>query len=441
MRPFAAAAASAILAATACAQRGDAVLAFVGFDGACDSPAAGSARLYAARADLDASPGSALAWVVSALAPLDLPPAAAACEWHVRPAVDPGTNRMWHFVGTCAADGAPPSGVVVAEWDVGAGGLVDPPIFVRACAFDSPTAGFDFVGFDARVHAGGPYLVNVSAGAVDGRPAVVGVTFPPPSARTGGATPPCALSPVTKLDVAANASGFFAADAAGDAALPPLLLHAHAGSYGSPAMLLTALSPTTGALQWQANVSTVYPEVVLMASAALFSRRFAALGVYSDGRFQHSLAVQGWAANASAATAGLMSDVLPYRSNPYTGPVSAAVAVWAPAAAQGADWPLVLFTLAVETSNALSRADGCRPGGVAAVAPAYVLTFTKPAYPNSTAQFPTVGCPLPAAQSCAFLAYAHGRPLVPTMAGRYGRWAAADDGAAAGTAGGAPGAA
>ena len=371
--------------------QGNNFLAFVGSDGACGNATAGSARLYAARADLDATGP----WIVSDPAPLSLPNGTAPCQWHVRPAVDPVTGRLWHFVGTCAAPGAQPSSVLVSEWAVGAGSGA-PPTWARSCAFDAVSPGLVFAGYDVRVFAGG--------------------TTP------GEVVPPCTLVPVSTLDVVANASIMFTADAGADPALPPLLLCSrNMHTFPASKLELTALSPVTGALLWRVNVS-VGGDATSWSSVAVFDRRFVALGI-DGGRFSYSICMHGWAANSSATASELMYNILPEQKDPYTAPVTAAMMMWAPAAAAGGDWPIMLAHLGAESYPIITRSDGCRPGNVTAASPAYVFNFTRAEFFANRTAFPVAACPLGASQTCAYLSYAHGRPLVATMVGQaYNYW-------------------
>ena len=400
------------------AQLGDSVLAFVGFNGTCDDPSPGSARVYAARADMDAATSFSLSWIVSAPAPFDITPPSMPCEWHVRPAVDALSNRLWHFVGLCAASGAPASSIVVSEWDVGAGDA--PPTFSRACSFDAVSNGLDYVAFDARVFAAGPYMVNTTAGAADGRARVFGVTYSQPAHYDVSAVlPSCTLTAISTLDPVANVTGVFTADASTNPALPPILLHA-TQFRGPNGVTLSAMSPTSGALLWQANFPLDMGgriHVDQIASIGLFDRRFVALCIADDGRFLHSTAVHGWAANASAADSTLMVDVVSTTNGPA---VCAAITAWAPSAAVGSDWPLNLHYLSGE-NDSFPRKDGCRSGGTS-LGPAYVLGFNQTVYPVQRVQLSTSSCPLPESQSCGFLSYAHGRPLIATMQGAYAHW-------------------
>ena len=423
MRPRCAAATLAVLILLSSewlcvAQLGDSIIAFVGFNGTCDSPRLGSARLYAARADMDAavSRGS-LSWIVSSPAPLDIPPPAVACQWHIRPAVDPTTNRLWYFVGVCAASGTPPSNIVVSEWDVGSGDA--PPKYLRACTFDASSIGLDYVAYDSRVFAPGPYVINTTAGAADGRARVFGIAFLAPA--PGGVPavlPSCALTAIAQLDPAVNVTGVFTADASANPELPPVLLHtpAGAGMYSTETNItVSALSPTSGELQWQSNISVALDQNLHadgVASLGLFDRRFVALIEADDGRFMHSSSVQGWAANSSPATSVLMDNIVSGTNSPS---VCLAVTAWAPGAAAGKDYPLYVFYLSGE-NDGFQRGDWCRSSGVT-LGPAFVYGFLEALYPGNRTQLLTSGCPLADTENCAFLSYAHGRPLIATMQG------------------------
>ena len=162
-----------------------------------------------------------------------------------------------------------------------------------------------------------------------------------------------------------------------------------------------------------------YPNSV---GLGLFGHRLVSLFDHYDGRFHHPAANHGWAANASANATQLASTLWPNFQPQYAAVTLAAVMMWAPATPQEQDWPILLLGLLSESAHA--RTDGCRVGNSSAAAS--LLNFTRAQAAVAT-NFALPSCPLSGAQSCAFLSYAHGRPLVATAQGPfYSAWDAAE---------------